>query len=276
MPSSVVQTEKLEVSQREEDDVCVILYRKRLAGTIACVMDLREYPIDQSIAVSNTDERVNYIWEDFTIHENAEASLLEHEMSEQKEIVTESLLGNSNLTFNYTKNFSILILTIKFRRNIANKFAGVYFPTIILVFTSFSTFWYGVDTTPERTTVGSSVILALVTMFGEVRVSLPPTQYINEIDKWMVASMLFVTLSMIEATVVDYIYDKNRLIVSQRQKIKKEVQVYSSPLKKWRKLSVNYKKAEERFWRLFQVKVNRDMPEYWPLQISTKIIQVRL
>ncbi|RWS20325.1 glycine receptor subunit alpha-2-like protein, partial [Leptotrombidium deliense] len=161
--------------------------------------------------------------------------------------------------------FSVVMLNITFQRRIANKVAGVYFPSIMLVITAFTTFWYGVSTTPERTTVGSSVILALVSMFADTRSSLPPTAYVNDLDKWMVACILFVTLAMLENTAVDYLYDKHKLLVHHPHKDKRKNRNFDGT----RTNEYEHQSLLQKIRSvMFDTKARKDMPEYTPLLID--------
>ena len=145
-----------------------------------------------------------------------------------------------------TGTYEVLVFEVTFQRKVANKlagtstalleliitrgiafsifiylhflyehFIGVYLPSALQVFASFLTFWFGFDTTSERVTVGINSLLGIVGTFAEVKASLPPTSHINVLDKWMVACILFITFQMIEATIVDFLYDrfKNQMLL---------------------------------------------------------------
>lgn len=81
------------------------------------------------------------------------------------------------------------------------------------------TFWFGFETTSERVTVGITCLLGLCQTFSEVKASLPPTSNINVMNKWMVTCIMFITAQMIEATIVDFLYDrlKNKLLLDREK-----------------------------------------------------------
>ena len=70
-------------------------------------------------------------------------------------------------------------MTLTFRRTIANKLAGVFAPSLIIVLITFSTFWLGPASISDRITVGITALLAVVTQFGNARSELPPISYIT-------------------------------------------------------------------------------------------------
>lgn len=110
-----------------------------------------------------------------------------------------------------------------FSRQIANKIAGVYVPTLIQVLTTFLTFWMGLYSTSERVTIGITCLLGLVTSFTDVRSRLPPSSNVSLMDVWMLVCVIFVTLQMIEATLITFIFDKHKNLWLHRMDKKEEV-----------------------------------------------------
>lgn len=112
----------------------------------------------------------------------------------------------------FAEPFDVLTIDVTFSRLIANKIAGVYIPTLIQVLTTFLTFWMGLYSTSERVTIGITCLLGLVTYFTDVRSRLPQSSNVSLMDVWMLVCIIFVTLQMIEATFITFIFDKHKNI----------------------------------------------------------------
>lgn len=68
----------------------------------------------------------------------------------------------------------------------------------------------GLYSTSERVTIGITCLLGLVTSFTDVRSRLPPSSNVSLMDIWMLVCVIFVTLQMIEATFITFIFDKHK------------------------------------------------------------------
>lgn len=128
-----------------------------------------------------------------------------------------SLPGHEFL-FTYSKtnvtvvneNYDVLVITIYLQRDLVTHLFATYLPTALLVVITFSTFWYNTDSTPDRLAVSINCLLTLVTYFIDSRSRLPSSDKINSMDIWNVTCVLFVTMQMIQAVVIDFVYERSK------------------------------------------------------------------
>ncbi|CAG2116804.1 unnamed protein product, partial [Medioppia subpectinata] len=147
---------------------CHMQYMARFYSIVSCPMDFHDAPVDsqmcsiqlRSFAFDN--KRIELNWTE-KVRDNPDLRLLEHDFTTSEEVMTTKM-------FNQT--YSTLKVNIKFQRNVANKLVGVYAPSILIVLITFCSFWLGLNSTPERVTIGITALLALVTQFNDARGSL--------------------------------------------------------------------------------------------------------
>lgn len=75
--------------------------------------------------------------------------------------------------------FSTLVIDVNMKRDIGNKLAGVFTPSLMIVLITFTTFWLGPHSIADRVTIGITAFLAIVTQFSAARAELPPISYIS-------------------------------------------------------------------------------------------------
>ena len=68
---------------------------------------------------------------------------------------------------------------MELKRDLANKLAGVFVPSLLIVVITFTTFFLGPASIADRVNIGVTAFLAVVTQFAQVRVQLPPISYIT-------------------------------------------------------------------------------------------------
>lgn len=76
-------------------------------------------------------------------------------------------------------NYSALIIELKLKRDIANKLAGVFTPSLLIVLITFTSFWLGPASIADRVSIGITGFLAVVTQFAQARAQLPPISYVS-------------------------------------------------------------------------------------------------
>lgn len=70
-------------------------------------------------------------------------------------------------------------MTLLLTRNIANKLAGVYFPTFLITFVSFISFWLGPENIADRINLGITAVLAMITQLAQDKNDLPSLSYLT-------------------------------------------------------------------------------------------------
>jgi hypothetical protein len=85
----------------------------------------------------------------------------------------------SNLTFDFTGNFSRLAVYFRFERQIGHHLIQTFAPSSLVVMLSWFSFWLGLDAIPGRVTLLVTCMLTLVTMFTGLRADIPPVAYVK-------------------------------------------------------------------------------------------------
>ena len=105
--------------------------------------------------------------------------------------------------------YDMLIVNILFERSITTHIFATFLPTALLVLITMSTFWYkSGDSTSDRLSLAISCLLTLITYFIDSRSRLPSSGSINSMDVWNVMCVLFVTLQVMQAVLVDFVYER--------------------------------------------------------------------
>ncbi|CAO4378856.1 unnamed protein product [Caenorhabditis nigoni] len=103
-----------------------------------------------------------------------------------------------------------LIVTFVFERRYMWYFLQAYLPTFFSIFISWIAFSLGPQAITPRTMIGVNALLSMIFHFGSIMKNLPKVSYIKAIDVWMLGSMLFVFLSLVELAVVGYTLQRRR------------------------------------------------------------------
>lgn len=81
-----------------------------------------------------------------------------------------------------------------------------FLPSMLLVFTSWVTFWLQADASAPRVTLGTSTMLAFITLNGGINKNLPKVSYIKASEIWFLACACFIFCSMAEFAFVNIIW----------------------------------------------------------------------
>jgi hypothetical protein len=119
-----------------------------------------------------------------------------------------------------------LTIQIHFKRIWTNQFISFYLPSGLCVLVTCLTFWFGLDTTSERLTVGAYNLLILITMFVITIESLPPNQTLTGLDWWILFCILLTLLQLLEQIIIHDLYLQGciRDSVLERAALLKKVQ----------------------------------------------------
>lgn len=96
------------------------------------------------------------------------------------------------------KQLSCLQLNFKFERHLGMYLMTTYFPSSLIVITSFISFWIDPLSVPGRVTLTVTSLLALMTQFISVRDPLSDVNHVTAIDVWFMGCILQVVLTMFE------------------------------------------------------------------------------
>ncbi|XP_035706690.1 glutamate-gated chloride channel isoform X2 [Folsomia candida] len=102
-------------------------------------------------------------------------------------------------------NYSCLGVQLTFNRDRAYYFTTVFIPDIILVTSSFITFWLEWNAVPARIMLGVTTMLNFFTTSNTFRSTLPVVSNLTAMNIWDGFSMFFIYASLLEFVIVNYI-----------------------------------------------------------------------
>ncbi|CAJ0601914.1 unnamed protein product [Cylicocyclus nassatus] len=109
-----------------------------------------------------------------------------------------------------------LMVTFVFERRYMWYFLQAYLPTYFTIFVSWIAFSLGPQAITPRTMIGVNALLSMIFHFGSVMRNLPRVSYVKAIDVWMLSSVTFVFLSLIELAIVGLKERQGKQLIVQR------------------------------------------------------------
>ncbi|XP_017965929.1 glutamate-gated chloride channel-like [Drosophila navojoa] len=108
-------------------------------------------------------------------------------------------------------NYSCLQVEMTFTRDRAYYFTTVFIPGIILVTSSFITFWLEWNAVPARVMIGVTTMLNFFTTSNGFRSTLPVVSNLTAMNVWDGVCMCFIYASLLEFVCVNYVGRKRPL-----------------------------------------------------------------
>ncbi|XP_042889830.1 glycine receptor subunit alpha-4-like isoform X6 [Penaeus japonicus] len=102
-------------------------------------------------------------------------------------------------------DYSCLMVNLVFTRDDAFYFSTVFFPGMVLVTSSFITFWLEWNAVPARVMIGVTTMLNFFTTSNSFRESLPVVSNLSAMNVWDSVCMFFIYVSLLEFVVVNYV-----------------------------------------------------------------------
>ncbi|KAF8372319.1 acc-2, partial [Pristionchus pacificus] len=185
------------------DGTVMVNYRLRIRGP--CNLDLSNFPLDiQSCSL---------IYESFN-YNNKEVEMRWMDIPEPISVLGEIRLPDFDLVMiNHSHKEELypagcwdeLHMQLVFERRYVWFFMQAYLPTYLTIFISWISFALGSKAIPARTMLGVNSLLAMIMMFGNIMKNLPRVSYIKAIDVWIIVSVFFIFLSLLELAVIGFI-----------------------------------------------------------------------
>jgi len=197
-----------------------ITYGMRFTTTLACMMDLHYYPLDNqncTVEIESYGYTVSDVvmyWRDNPVVGVEEAELPQftiedHETNERKIRLA-------------TGTYQRLSLSFRLQRNIGYFVFQTYLPSILIVMLSWVSFWINHEATSARVALGITTVLTMTTISTGVRSSLPRISYVKAIDIYLVMCFVFVFAALLEYAAVNYTYWGARAKKKKKEKKQKE------------------------------------------------------
>lgn len=178
-----------------------IEYSKGLVVLASCNMNLREFPLDTQLcflkfgSYSSSMEDIIYEWQPGkteVVVQHSEMAQFEYKGSKLKSSIDEY----------DAVPFSTIEVTFFFHRRIGYFLIQVYFPDIFVVIISWMVFWMEKANFENRMALGVTTILTIMFLLGSLNGNLPKVSYPKALDWYLLVSVSFVFLSLIECLAV--------------------------------------------------------------------------
>jgi len=184
------------------------LHMKRLTLSVRCPMDLTKYPHDHQVcklqiqSLSHTTEDLIFEWEEPTYDNDTIAT-------DPKIELTNSFTDECSKSSS-RGNFTCLEVVLAFQRRSCHFLIHVYAPTYALVVLSWIHFWVKPEEGAARVLPGLAALVLLAVFHRDNQDGLPQVSYAKAIDVFVLGCSMFVFLSLVEYSLVNYVMSLNQ------------------------------------------------------------------
>ncbi|XP_065203703.1 glutamate-gated chloride channel isoform X2 [Planococcus citri] len=188
-----------------------IVYYTRRHLILSCQGSISVFPFDDPLcsfameSISYEKSAIEYVWK------NDEATLRK---SPSLKTLNAYLIKNQTITCkleSWRGNYSCLKVELMFTRDRVFYFTTVFIPGIILVTSSFITFWLEWNAVPARVMIGVTTMLNFFTTSNGFRSTLPVVSNLTAMNVWDGVCMFFIYASLLEFVCVNYVGRKRPL-----------------------------------------------------------------
>ncbi|XP_076467634.1 gamma-aminobutyric acid receptor subunit beta-like [Babylonia areolata] len=183
-----------------------LVYGMRFTTTLACMMDLHNYPLDHQQCTVEI-ESYGYTMDDIVLYwlnDRGAVTGVEDVSLPQFSVSDYETLNKIEQLL--TGDYQRLSLNFKLQRNIGYFIFQTYLPSILIVMLSWVSFWINHEATSARVALGITTVLTMTTISNGVRSSLPRISYVKAIDIYLVMCFVFVFAALLEYAAVNYTY----------------------------------------------------------------------
>ncbi|CAK9301740.1 unnamed protein product [Gordionus sp. m RMFG-2023] len=182
-----------------------IAYGIRFTTTLACMMNLKNYPLDEqncTVEIESygytTSDVIMYWKEKNAVKGLDEMELPQFNLLEYRIVTTLETLP--------TGVYQRLSLSFRLQRNIGYFIFQTYLPCLLIVMLSWVSFWINHEATSARIALGITTVLTMTTISSGVRLTLPRISYVKALDIYLVICFMFVFAALLEYAAVNYTY----------------------------------------------------------------------
>ncbi|XP_059150891.1 gamma-aminobutyric acid receptor subunit beta [Physella acuta] len=183
-----------------------LVYGMRFTTTLACMMDLHNYPLDHQECTVEI-ESYGYTMDDIVLYwrnDRGAVTGVENVSLPQFSITNYDTINKIEELL--TGDYQRLSLIFQLQRNIGYFIFQTYLPSILIVMLSWVSFWINHEATSARVALGITTVLTMTTISNGVRSSLPRISYVKAIDIYLVMCFVFVFAALLEYAAVNYTY----------------------------------------------------------------------
>ncbi|XP_063911649.1 glutamate-gated chloride channel isoform X9 [Zophobas morio] len=190
-----------------------VFYSMRRHLILSCQGHLNIFPFDDPEckfsleSISYEMKNIKYKWKD----ENEDVLKKSSSLATLNAYLIKNQTLECNSNNNWRGNYSCLGVTLIFTRDRAFYFTTVFIPGIILVTSSFITFWLEWNAVPARVMIGVTTMLNFFTTSNAFRSTLPVVSNLTAMNVWDGVCMCFIYASLLEFVCVNYVGRKRPL-----------------------------------------------------------------
>ncbi|XP_046385921.1 glutamate-gated chloride channel isoform X12 [Ischnura elegans] len=187
-------------------------YLMRRHLILSCQGSLNIFPFDDPLcsfameSISYEQTAVTYVWknDEDTLRKSPSLTTLNAYLIRNQTIPCSTKSS-------WRGNYSCLKVDLIFTRDRAFYFTTVFIPGIILVTSSFITFWLEWNAVPARVMIGVTTMLNFFTTSNGFRSTLPVVSNLTAMNVWDGVCMCFIYASLLEFVAVNYVGRKRPL-----------------------------------------------------------------
>ncbi|XP_069510093.1 glycine receptor subunit alpha-1 isoform X2 [Ambystoma mexicanum] len=195
-----------------------VLYSIRITLTLACPMDLKNFPMDVQTCIMQL-ESFGYTMNDlvFEWQEPGAVQIAEGLTLPQFILKEEKDLRYCTKNYN-TGKFTCIEARFHLERQMGYYLIQMYIPSLLIVILSWVSFWINMDAAPARVGLGITTVLTMTTQSSGSRASLPKVSYVKAIDIWMAVCLLFVFSALLEYAAVNFVSRQHKELLRFRRR----------------------------------------------------------
>ncbi|RLW02778.1 hypothetical protein DV515_00006845 [Chloebia gouldiae] len=212
-----------------------VLYSIRITLTLACPMDLKNFPMDVQTCIMQGGkdyellpekavklrivENIGYTMNDliFEWQEKGAVQVADGLTLPQFILKEEKDLRYCTKHYN-TGKFTCIEARFHLERQMGYYLIQMYIPSLLIVILSWISFWINMDAAPARVGLGITTVLTMTTQSSGSRASLPKVSYVKAIDIWMAVCLLFVFSALLEYAAVNFVSRQHKELLRFRRK----------------------------------------------------------
>ncbi|GJQ80112.1 hypothetical protein Trydic_g19393 [Trypoxylus dichotomus] len=190
-----------------------VVYAFRSLITPYCDMDFRKFPFDRQNCTLDFQSLISNKDELLVLWDKEAVKLPEHITGFQLlnfNTSNDPLRTLNTIDDNLDGHHSTVRFNFRVAREVGHYLLDYFIPSILLVGTSWITFWLQADASPPRTTLGTSTMLTFITLATAQTKSLPKVSYIKISEIWFLGCVMFILASLVEFAFVNLIFRRKK------------------------------------------------------------------
>ncbi|XP_054710831.1 glutamate-gated chloride channel-like [Uloborus diversus] len=184
-----------------------VIYSMRRSMVLNCQGNLHIFPFDnlkcpfalESVSHENTEVKLQWS----KTERNIEGAT---SLRQQNAYLVMNVTGDCEEQHTWRGEYSCLTVLLVFTRDKSFYISTVFVPGVVLVTSSFISFWLDINAVPARVMIGVTTMLNFCTTTNGFRSTLPVVSNLTAMNLWDGVCMFFIYASMLEFIIVNYLY----------------------------------------------------------------------